>query len=214
MGYDMYWTAPKPEDTEKAARLREQWRELLKADPDQQDAATIETVRRELDKAETNYFRLNIWGMVTCRDLMYRFGMLMVDYEMPESPERPEVDEEAFDAWLYDDVVPEGGVPESWTAYRKAGEDSLAAHPEKVEGICVHKLGSNDGWVVTPEECRAALTKWREVCDTNGWPYDIVVRSESGDDEDGATKRELVEWWPEWLAYLAGAVDNGGFSVY
>jgi hypothetical protein len=59
-------------------------------------------------------------------------------------------------------------------------------------------LGSNDGWLVTPAEIEWAL-EYRD----DDEPLELC--------DDGADWRLT---WFDWLVYLRGAADHGGFRVY
>lgn len=48
--------------------------------------------------------------------------------------------------------------------YFAANEEAKTAHDRDTPGIAVHKLGSNDGWLVTPSECRTALDAYQRAC--------------------------------------------------
>lgn len=116
------------------------------------------------------YFRLNIFGMGDYRELMGRCGM--VDWEVgpPSDPTDWDDDEQRL-RWQ-EDV------------------------PETTQGIAGYKLCSNDGWLVTPEECTAAVRAWREHED------------EMRENED------LEDYWFSWVGFIEGAIDTGGFRVY
>jgi hypothetical protein len=60
--------------------------------------------------------------------------------------------------------------------------------------IPVHKLWTNDGWLVTPEELTVAL------------PHAP---------ERAADRRQRpIPWWHQWLDYLDTASGHGGIRVH
>jgi hypothetical protein len=81
----------------------------------------------------------------------------------------------------------------------------LAWHPEPASGIAVHKLGSNDGWLVTPQEIEAALAAYRTH---SADQVKTLLASELGDEGD------CTSYWIEWIAYLERAKARGGFKVH
>lgn len=135
---------------------------------------------------DRDYFRLNIWGMSEARDLMYDLDMLAEPEPehspWPDCPEGEWVDEE--------DVQP--GTP--WAEYHAAQEAVCAEHLNRDDPrLPIHKLCSNDGWIVTEVECRALV----------------------GMANDGrANGFELPEWWEEWIDFIDHCATHGGFRVW
>ena len=62
------------------------------------------------------------------------------------------------------------------------------------EVIPRHKLWTNDGWLITPEELDAALPHA---------PTSALDR-----------RQRPIPWWRQWLEYLDGARGHGGFRVH
>lgn len=168
-----------------------------------------------LSEAQTDYFRLNIWGMGKCREVMDRYGMLAderpIEAEFPL--DSPEPYEEHFDF--------EGEpITDEARAYEATREQVLRARsPEP--GIGWWKLCSNDGWVVTPEECREALARAPECAKVHGPSpselpgFERAVANLLGLPDHATTEPvEEIAWWPEWLAFLRQAVQYGGFRVW
>jgi hypothetical protein len=60
--------------------------------------------------------------------------------------------------------------------------------------IPVHKLWTNDGWLLTPDEITAALPNA---------PTAALDR-----------RQRPIPWWDQWLAYLDGAQGHGGIRVH
>ena len=72
---------------------------------------------------------------------------------------------------------------------------------EGTKGIPLVKLGSNDGWLVHPEEIREALE-----ADLKHTP---VIQGDLGDPDRWDTER-----WESWVTFLRGALTHGGFKVW
>lgn len=124
--------------------------------------------------SEERYFHCNIWGMGEARDALAALGMLDASFR-PEWPEAkdfgfevaanghvPELWNlvERLDAQDGSTACPEGTDPDAWTrmlAYRDAERTTIEGEAATPAGIPPHKLGSNDGWLVTPREIEAAL---------------------------------------------------------
>jgi hypothetical protein len=206
MGYDMSIEAPLSE-AEQIAK---------DAAKDQCDAAVKERGKYERNTPEweaaqekvmaasdahdalnLNYFRLNIWGMGHCLEHMYERGMVYTsehEGEWPQYTEPARMDGEDDAAWYaridaYDEL------------YQKKCLPIVSAHPAGGDTIPAHKFCSNDGWLVTEEECKAAVTS-NALFDPPVW-------------ENPNTKiTEPVQWWPEWIAFLERASTRGGFRVH
>ena len=148
------------------------------------------------------YFRYNIGGMRGARDLMDRFGMLdhrdHAAWPQPEDFGFDPKDPQAFDAVLRaflsgdyeaDDELelPEGMSEESYDGARgfvDVQEAIVEGELEPVQGIPAYKLGSNDGWLVTPSEIAASLACF-EAARTVDPTSALVPAGESPDDELG-----------------------------
>lgn len=178
---------------------------------------------------EESYFRLNISGMSQYSSLMWRFGMEFDAGREPAWPKRETfgVTDEMYESFTSDAIYTvEGkwiypGDPE-WhdltederertERYVTARDAVLSWHGEGT-GIPGHKFGSNDGWIVTPEECRQAVEAWRETCREAG----------AGDEETG--RKALLDaldefsfssaYWLKWVAWIERAAEHGGFEVH
>lgn len=135
--------------------------------------------RQPNDHRDDFYFHLNVWGMSDARRLMDAAGMLCW----------PQYDSSQWNTLPpYDESDPDG---EGGPGYRLARDTLLAAHNGECPGIPGHKLCSNDGWIVTPPEIRAALASLRT--------YPVAAPP---------------EWWPDWIEYLRRAEVRGGFEVH
>jgi hypothetical protein len=78
------------------------------------------------------------------------------------------------------------------SAYLDALDQHLAANYD-AQVIPRHKLWTNDGWLITPEELDAALPHA---------PSSALDR-----------RQRPIPWWTQWLDYLNGACGHGGIRV-
>lgn len=163
----------------------------------------VEAASEGLSKADLNYFRLNIWGMSTCREIMQRLGMVF-EAERPRSVDWPKWDWDTSDHEPYDCEIErceissavDGIVLACWQ-YRDLEDKVQRWTPLEGEGMLLEKFCSNDGWIVLPSEIKEALTIWSK-------------HSEE-------TRKAVIEetpWWPDWLAFLARASQGDGFRVH
>ncbi|MEU7400737.1 hypothetical protein [Streptomyces sp. NPDC044948] len=149
---------------------------------------------------DSGYFRLNIWGMSRYAQLMEQLGMVATDYPLAPWPEKPDgIDWEDVSAVRHpeDCEGQEPAKPEA-VAYSKTLDEYLAWHPDPPLGIALHKFGTNDGWLVTPEEIATALESYR---------------THSGEEVKALLAGEL-DYWLKWIAYLERAQRCGGFRVH
>ena len=168
---------------------------------------------RKMYAAEQSYFRLNVWGMGAVAGVMDELGMLFDDGPHPEFPEP-----EAYGT-THDEVerveYPEefGGEPalsteaaEKARAYIAEVDRILAWHGHMdTPGIPQHKFSSNDGWIVLPVECQAALGIYTaKLAETGQDAMHNLIDNRIGN-------RGI---WGRWLAYLNGAITHDGFEVH
>lgn len=111
------------------------------------------------DLSEQGYWWFSIGGMAEMRDRMRDAHLL--DDATPKSP-RPAGDDAALQAW----------------------RRQTSPNPRQIPAW---KFESNDGWLVTPEEC--------------------ALLAESLDSSDGPSTRYFVE-------YCAACINKGGFHVW
>lgn len=169
----------------------------------------VDETYEELQTAHTSYFRLNIHGMGAYRTIMHELGMLATDYQTATFPELPEgVTWEDIEA-AEEDANPSAadGLPIKAAAavFVKELDAHLSWHPEHTPGIAVHKLGSNDGWLVTPQEIEAALAAYRTH---SADEVKSRLASELGGEGD------TTSYWIEWIAFLERAKARDGFKVH
>lgn len=143
-------------------------------------------------KGDKEYFRLNIWGMGRYRDAMHKLGMMYLSGWGVESHEWPKWDEAeaAKNEEAYEFL------------HARLTRPLLTRHPAGGTTIPSHKLGSNDGWYVTPEEIKSALTSY-------GGHSPEKVRAVLA-----ASGIEDTDYWNEWIDYLRVASEHEGFRVY
>lgn len=137
-------------------------------------------------EADQAYFRLNIFGMGTYRDAMEECGMIFWPVSNFDWPKR-------------DDFV-------SDEAYRAACEE----YRDRDFGGVIpgHKTCSNDGWLVTPDECRRAVEAY------NDWIEEIGAEYEPEPVPAAIEMDGDVDYWRQWIDYLEHAANNGGFRVW
>jgi hypothetical protein len=212
VGYDMYIETTPETETAKAAEGEAAFNEAVKA----RDALTVPRTHSDyiaaqakvtkaldaLESADTSYFRLNGWGMSRYREIMTQLGMVADGYSLPPWPHEP-------DGITWEDIkaaeAPADGsdlpVKPEALAYVKQLDAHLAWHPEPPFGIALHKFGSNDGWLVTPEEIAAALESYRTH---SGDEVKVIITSAGGE----------LDHWLKWISYLERAQRRGGFRVH
>ncbi|UYL87468.1 hypothetical protein SEA_PUREGLOBE5_105 [Arthrobacter phage Pureglobe5] len=223
MGYDMNIEGEMPEAERIAKEAADaEWNEAIRARdaagagkdwparqemPEYIEAQKVALAAFEkMSRADTHYFRLNIWGMGRCRAAMYAAGMIFdgqeAEFPKYDPPTSAEGGAEAL-------VAAEDAYAEE---YDRLCEPVRAAHPEGGDTIPSFKFGSNDGWLVTESECAAAVKAWREhkaKLDAND-AVGIIHEGDEGADEVAY----YAEWWPEWIEFLERASQRGGFKVW
>jgi len=133
--------------------------------------------------ATEGYHQFNWHGMSRCEETMEAAGMLC----HPEPPSSAEWN--ALPDFIED--WEQLGLPYGGVAYFEAKQRLTLAHRGECAGIPAYKFHSNDGWVVTPAEIRAALR---------------AVQTNPPDDPP--------KFWPVWLDYLREAESHGGIEVH
>lgn len=166
---------------------------------------------RAMDAAEQSYFRLNIRGMSLWCDVMYEPGMAFEDDEHPPWPKAEDYGLTQEQAWAAMDPEEYPGTdltPQMLEAGKRmnAENDRILAWHGKADtpGIPLHKFSSNDGWIVLPVECEAALRIYTAKLDEIGAD---TMHNFIGN-KIGNRGR-----WAQWLAYLNGAITHDGFEV-
>lgn len=231
MGYDMYMVeGPTPaeqariDQTSTAFRAACRARDALNGNRETEKYQAAQTAVEEaaaaMEDAEVNYFRLNIWGMGRAREVMAQVGMVKDGWrgwpDVPYQGDNPVMDEATFEAMReYAEDQDLAGAAE-WPAeqtkayldYKAEIEATLRRHDGDTPGIGINKLGSNDGWVVTPGECATAAKIWRDLT-----PEEQDAALDAALDE-GDTHAEVRAWFEAWVVWLERAAKRGGFQVY
>lgn len=188
MGYDMYCRGESHPEADKARQAFEDaggW-------PDQELGLEVrqaalkryeEFCEAEIDSGQ--YFRLNIFGMSKYSDAMFGIGMAHAESSNEVWPQAP--DDLDWDVYYEN--------PSSYPEYRTKLEDFLSASAD-APGIDLRKFGSNDGWIVTPDECREAVAIWDEI---GSLPFQSA--------EENA-------YWMKWIGFLRHCGEHGGFTVH
>jgi hypothetical protein len=155
---------------------------------------------------DAHYFRLNIWGMAEAQQAMCELGMIapipfpaiprLADFGLEEAPAWYDKDDQPID---YPIDTPQG-------RYQRA---CLTATDGDTGGLIpVYKLTFNSGWRVAPEEISRSLAVYESRCAAGeNPPRTYRLTQDTG---------EVVElsWWGEWIDWLRGAAQHGGFNVY
>lgn len=208
MGYDMRWV-DELSDEEKEARdaargrfhaaVEERNRQFkvngrprtdaeLEAHPAQK---LVHSTLREFEHLD-GYFRLNISGMGAVREPMLAAGAIHTKMEpYPHGEGWPDPADFGLTEW------PDSDDPREEAKKFLAAVDDKLAEGVEFPGIPLHKLCSNDGWIVTMPECLSAAKAWadhrQEVVDAG---------------------HEWISLTDEFVAWIATAAHRGGFRVY
>ncbi len=160
------------------------------------------------------YFRYNIWGMRTMRQIMQALDLVDLtpatyDELLPKD-KRPNL-------MLFS---PPGADPDDWywTGESKSDPRWQEFHrrdlawrgPESPSGLpYLAKFGSNDGWWVRPEECARMVAKYYALT-----PDDVTKALEAISEDSDA---EWVQGWrkelEDWMAWNAAAASENGYTV-
>jgi hypothetical protein len=174
-------------------------------------------------EGQPEYFRFNVFGMQSMRQIMQRAELLDddVDVDWPEFPPAGWDDErawtlvEAIEAERAEDtdhpdgaleIEPPPTLPErvAVTNYLAARDVVRAVRSPDPALVPAVKFSSNDGWLVTPEECLLIAHGLRRALDESGpalWEGEDI------------TDHEARRWIEQWIAYNLLAADNGGYRV-
>lgn len=207
MGYDMRIKGSLPEaEATEVAELRAAWdkaseevtkvrEELVKSgDKEWLNSPRMSAAMQKYDETyeawarvkDPGYFRLNGSGMRIYLGVMEALGLA-------HEQACPEID------WA---SLPD--YDEGEDAYYEACDQLTGIHPGTDPTIPTFKFSSNDGWLVTPTECQAAVAAWKSH-QAAGLPDDLA-------DDDRAIAE--TPYWSKWIDYLELAANNGGFRVH
>ena len=217
MGYDMYMVSPKQEYTDCLQRWRDEFDRLCEvrdAIPKSaegtykhgkgvevtptggsdawrkaaQDVLTHFGKRQQRGEIKPDY-RLSIWGMGNVREIFRSLGLgYFAAYEekFPPYPGEEHIDDTG-DASV--------GIADIGREYIAKRDEILRYREQGVRGINLNKFCSNDGWLVTPEECSDVAELYGQL-KANGHQFDA--------------EHDYVERFIEWII---AAKDCGGFRV-
>lgn len=134
------------------------------------------------------YLQRNIWAMNKIRWVLHEcgaFGRVVADSELKWPEKKPAPSSDHFDG--------DTGKPLTDEAreFVEMQAIALAYHPEDLPPP--HKFCSNDGWIVTPGECRAML---------------IAIQSQDHPVNDEDSNR-----WAEFVRFIGICAETGGFRV-
>ena len=201
MGYDMRTIERPAVDETKAAELKAEadrlWEEVKVFGPRSPESkAAFEAWDKANDAYEAvahpGYFRLNNRGMYVYTDVMVEVGMA-----------HQTTSAIAHDEWP---KYPDEEGEQEMAAYEAILTPLLSRHgDDPTPTIPTHKFGSNDGWIVTPEEIRAALDAYEKFQNDPG--RDLSALSEQ------TVQIIATGYWGQWIAYLQRAAEHGGFAV-
>lgn len=156
------------------------------------------------------YFRLNIWGMSHAVDELVRVGVMEqapcpefpqpAEFGLTEWPEHAWDDarqvwtlyERSADGWEYAVVEPDAHELAFLMAVRSVEEQPRSGD---CHGIPTYKVGSNDGWLVTPTEIRTGVA-WADHHEGDGW------------------RQGLTDYVCDFVAWMERTADIGGFRVH
>jgi hypothetical protein len=207
MGYDMYWLrspdgeAEAEEAANKVFRRACDTRDALPRGSAEAAAAQVQVSAAydAMYEARKSYFRLNVWGMGTVRQAMLNVGMA---YEGDSSGDWPEFPDEFYEL---DDEERAVAFPKE----TRERDTHLAWSERPADaGVSLHKFGSNDGWIVTPDECTAAVALAHKLRDEQPKRYGEALIAA------GVNNEGWLETWNDWLQWIADAAEHGGFTVH
>lgn len=213
MGYDMYFAEGKRDDWrydqakkafEEALVVRDAqsdaWRETLTINKRDYEAyeklfdawppqAAVNEALREMIYWGGD-FRLNIWGMGKWREVAFEHGYLNTSAVEPKGWD----DLRSYD-WFMEQLPEDADDKAVTLAERKYEIEKRKLtdiQPSPLSGIPAYKLGSNDGWLVTVDEC-----KW--VSDRHRLDNNVSF----GED-----------YLDRFMVYIHDAQYYGGFRVF
>jgi hypothetical protein len=196
-------------DYEAPANASERYRQAQRVSHEAYEAA--QAIRQ-------NYFRLNIFAMGHYVDVMRTFDMVVdvpEEHRYPHAPWKNEPNEselwDIYYEWENGEFT-DGDVVDRWkfVEYSHELEAYLASSSDSAKNrIPTYKFGTNDGWIVTPVECRAAVERARSYTD------DEVRAAFSAVHRNATVERlnEALSYWHKWIKFIEGAAEHEGFEV-
>jgi hypothetical protein len=174
VGYDLYMENVRdPGLAAKADEYERRWSEFMKFKYGDESPEAASAREAWVRTPRPTYFRFSIFGMGPFREAMESLGMLRYDGRK----------------WPHD----MGEIEQ---------QEWVASTLDPCDALRGEKFCSNDGWLVTPEEIKAALAT-----------YDALDR--------GAAETQVslyvqdVRYWREWIGFLRNAAEKAeGFRVW
>jgi hypothetical protein len=202
--FDFEWAELPDDITQRKQDAWQQWEAIDyqlhgPADPPApQEAEELERRQRAAWKqywhADGARFHLSNRQMSDAITVMERTGMA----RQVSTPPFPQPASYGASSEEYDDYLDAVGRGEpvqpgpALAAYLAARDQHLAANYD-AEVIPRHKLWTNDGWLITPDELDAAF------------PHAPTTAMDR--------RQRPIPWWRQWLDYLDGARSHGGVCV-
>lgn len=151
------------------------------------------------DTQRPERFRFNVSGMARLRAVLYELGVLDVDSPCPEWPVHP--GQGHFDENDHP-LTQEGRL------YLERLQKVREWHANNGK-VPKHKFASNNGWIVTPEECRifskAIRSAGKEV---------ILTILQEYEEESPIFLEESADYIMRFGEYCERCASLGGFEVY
>ena len=175
------------------------------------------------DEEQPEYWRFNASGMAGMLEVMLKAGVVDRNFAAPPMSDWPppgmlsDVRAEELAEWAWWGETPEKPPSDSemqrlqpWLDELERWRRTPSAQPERVPAF---KFCTNDGWIVTPDECtRIASGLEAGVARSSGLLGRIfgVLPSRR---RSGMSHEEAAQWVLQWAGYNRAAAQFGGYSV-
>jgi hypothetical protein len=191
--------------------------------------------------SDPSYYRFNVQGMAAMRNLMDVAGALSTEAP-PQFPKAPKAADPTQQA-LYDEVL-QGGTG-SASARKKLSASQLKTLDEYIaavrqaqgarsaaaDKVPSFKFESNEGWLVTPDECKLIAKALRayavklsgseaKTANAAAKKADEKLAAQVVDkqmvrltEEVGMSAEEMKSWMLDWAEYNQLASTAGGYEV-
>lgn len=172
-----------------------------------------------IEPEEPGYYQLTFGGMFEVVAAMAAAGLLDEEVPVPLLPDWPplgltteragELQASLHDSAKLDELIQphERTAVAEFLGHFTGATGQRSAYEGRVPG---YKFRSNDGWLVTPEECRVIADGLDAALD--GERDELVHRlRERGYSRTADTVWDLLFWWAK---YNRVAVDHGGYRVW
>lgn len=126
------------------------------------------------------------------------------DEDPNEGASRP--DFEGITLKLVPPPTPDARVIEAGDRYRAAVQEICDRETLEDGQVASYKWSSNDGWLVTPAECRAIAVALRRSID--------MIAEDYFPDIEGLTEQDGQKWVRNWMRFHEIAAEHGGYRVY